>query len=77
MTSESPLVLTIAGFDPSGGAGIIADVRTIVQFGCRPAAALTSLTFQNADGFLALPMKPLSPCARRSCQSSKRPRRRR
>jgi hydroxymethylpyrimidine kinase/phosphomethylpyrimidine kinase len=51
VTSESPLVLTIAGFDPSGGAGIIADVRTIVQFGCRPAAALTSLTFQNADGF--------------------------
>jgi hydroxymethylpyrimidine/phosphomethylpyrimidine kinase len=51
VTSDSPLVLTIAGFDPSGGAGIIADVRTIVQFGCRPAAALTSLTFQNADGF--------------------------
>jgi hydroxymethylpyrimidine kinase/phosphomethylpyrimidine kinase len=43
-------VLTIAGFDPSGGAGIIADVSTIVQFGCRPAAAITSLTFQNSDG---------------------------
>lgn len=51
MTSDSPVVLTIAGFDPSGGAGIIADVKTIVQFGCRPAAAITSLTFQNADGF--------------------------
>jgi hydroxymethylpyrimidine/phosphomethylpyrimidine kinase len=43
-------VLTIAGFDPSGGAGIIADVRTIVCFGCRAAAAMTSLTFQNAAG---------------------------
>jgi hydroxymethylpyrimidine kinase/phosphomethylpyrimidine kinase len=43
-------VLTIAGFDPSGGAGIIVDVNTIVQFGCRPAAAITSLTFQNSDG---------------------------
>ena len=42
-------MLTIAGFDPSGGAGIIADVRTIVQFGCRPVAAITSLTFQNSD----------------------------
>jgi hydroxymethylpyrimidine kinase/phosphomethylpyrimidine kinase len=42
-------VLTIAGFDPSGGAGIIVDVRTIVQFGCRPTAATTSLTFQNSD----------------------------
>lgn len=50
MTSQTPLVLTIAGFDPSGGAGIIADVRTIVQFGCRAAAAMTSLTFQNATG---------------------------
>jgi len=44
------VVLTIAGFDPSGGAGIIADIRTIAQFGCRAAAAMTSLTFQNAAG---------------------------
>ena len=43
-------MLTIAGFDPSGGAGTIADVSTIVRFGCRPAAAITSLTFQNAAG---------------------------
>ncbi len=50
MNAQRPLVLTIAGFDPSGGAGIIADVRTIVQFGCRAAAAMTSLTFQNAMG---------------------------
>jgi hydroxymethylpyrimidine/phosphomethylpyrimidine kinase len=47
----SPVVLTIGGFDPSGGAGVIADVRAIVQFGCRPAAAITSLTFQNANEF--------------------------
>jgi hydroxymethylpyrimidine kinase/phosphomethylpyrimidine kinase len=50
VTSQTPLVLTIAGFDPSGGAGIIADVRTIVQFNCVAAAAMTSLTFQNAAG---------------------------
>ena len=43
------LVMTIAGFDPSGGAGIITDVRTILHFGCRPAAAITSLTFQNSE----------------------------
>src|ERR1051325_11098531 len=41
--------MTIAGFDPSGGAGIVADVGAIVHFGCRPAAAITSLTFQNAS----------------------------
>jgi len=46
-----PVVLTIGGFDPSGGAGVIADVRAIVQFGCRPAAAITSLTFQNTNDF--------------------------
>ena len=48
--SEQPAVLTIAGFDPSGGAGIIADVKTIQRFGCRPLAAVTSLTFQNSRG---------------------------
>jgi len=47
---NSPTVLTIAGFDPSGGAGIIADIRTFVHFGCRPTAAITSLTFQNSQG---------------------------
>jgi hydroxymethylpyrimidine kinase/phosphomethylpyrimidine kinase len=44
------MVLTVAGFDPSGGAGIIADIKTFVAFGCRPAAAITSLTFQNSAG---------------------------
>lgn len=44
-----PVVLTIAGIDPSGGAGIIADIKTIAAFGCFPAAAITSITFQNAQ----------------------------
>lgn len=46
-----PAVLTIAGFDPSGGAGIIADIRTIESFGCTAVAAITSITFQNAEKF--------------------------
>ena len=45
-----PITLTIAGFDPSGGAGIIADIKTLAAFGCTPSAAITSLTFQNARG---------------------------
>jgi len=49
-SSTSPVVLTIAGFDPSGGAGIIADIRTIIEFGCTPVAAVTSLTMQNSEG---------------------------
>lgn len=46
-----PVVLTIAGFDPSGGAGTIADIRTIESFGCAAVAAITSVTFQNAERF--------------------------
>ena len=53
MTSKvRPVVLTIAGLDPSGGAGIVADIRTIAAFECFPAAALTSITFQNTTGVL-------------------------
>jgi hydroxymethylpyrimidine kinase/phosphomethylpyrimidine kinase len=43
-------VLTIAGLDPSGGAGIVADIKTIAALGCFPAAALTSITYQNTTG---------------------------
>src|SRR5215210_5440914 len=54
MTNEQPdtppVALTIAGFDPSGGAGVIADVKTFTAFGCFAAAAVTSLTFQNTTG---------------------------
>ena len=45
-----PVVLTIAGLDPSGGAGIVADIKTISTLGCFPAAALTSITYQNTIG---------------------------
>ena len=45
-----PVVLSIAGLDPSGGAGIVADIKTIAALGCFPAAALTSITYQNTTG---------------------------
>jgi hydroxymethylpyrimidine kinase/phosphomethylpyrimidine kinase len=48
--NDLPTVLTVAGFDPSGGAGIIADIRTFVHFDCYPTGAITSLTFQNSQG---------------------------
>lgn len=44
------VVLTIAGLDPSGGAGIIADIKTFSAFGCFATAAVSSLTFQNTVG---------------------------
>ena len=42
-----PIALTIAGFDPSGEAGVLADARTFAAFGFHASAATTSLTFQN------------------------------
>ena len=42
-----PRALTIAGFDPSGGAGVLADARTFAAFGFQAVAVVTSLTFQN------------------------------
>jgi hydroxymethylpyrimidine/phosphomethylpyrimidine kinase len=44
-----PVALTIAGSDPSGGAGIQADLKTFHQFGVYGASALTLLTVQNTQ----------------------------
>ena len=45
-----PIVLTIAGFDPSCGAGTAADLKTFAAHGCYGVAAITSLTVQNTQG---------------------------
>ena len=50
ITQNQKVCLTIAGLDPSGGAGIIADIKTFSAFGCFAAAAVASLTFQNTTG---------------------------
>ncbi|MGB8507985.1 MAG: bifunctional hydroxymethylpyrimidine kinase/phosphomethylpyrimidine kinase, partial [Pyrinomonadaceae bacterium] len=51
-TSDAPppVALTIAGFDPSGGAGVVADIKTFTAFNCFATAAVTSLTYQNTLG---------------------------
>jgi hydroxymethylpyrimidine/phosphomethylpyrimidine kinase len=43
----APDVLICAGLDPSGGAGLIADVRVVTTLGCRPVGVVTALTVQN------------------------------
>jgi len=46
----TPVALTIAGSDPSGGAGIQADLKTFHQFGVYGEAVITLLTVQNTMG---------------------------
>jgi len=48
--SAPPILLTIAGFDPSCGAGTAADLKTFAAHGCYGVAAITSLTVQNTQG---------------------------
>lgn len=54
-----PLVLTFAASDPSGGAGIQADILTLAALGCHPLSAVTALTVQDTRGVDAvLPTDP-------------------
>jgi hydroxymethylpyrimidine/phosphomethylpyrimidine kinase len=56
----TPVALTIAGSDPSGGAGIQADLKTFHQFGVYGEAAITLLTVQNTTGIARVECVPAS-----------------
>ena len=51
--SAPPVLLTIAGFDPSCGAGIAADLKTFAAHNCYGVAAITALTIQSTQGVKA------------------------
>ncbi len=50
MAYSPPVVLTIAGFDPSSGAGVTADIKTIAAHGCYGVGCITALTVQSTAG---------------------------
>ena len=51
MSKTRPCVLSIAGFDPSGGAGLLADIKTFEQHKALGMGVVTALTFQNDSEF--------------------------
>lgn len=51
--------MTLAGNDPTGGAGVAADIETLVSLGCHPAPVITALTVQDTHNVHALlPIDP-------------------
>ena len=58
MVEKPPVVLTIAGFDPSSGAGVTADIKTIAAHGCYGVACITAMTVQSTTG-----VRRVEPCS--------------
>jgi hydroxymethylpyrimidine/phosphomethylpyrimidine kinase len=50
MSPTPPIVLAFAASDPTGGAGLQADILTIAAMGCHPLSVLTALTVQDTSG---------------------------
>jgi hydroxymethylpyrimidine/phosphomethylpyrimidine kinase len=57
--SRPPVVLSIAGYDPSSGAGITADIKTAAAHGCYAVTCMTALTVQSTQGVFGV--RPLEP----------------
>jgi hydroxymethylpyrimidine/phosphomethylpyrimidine kinase len=49
-----PVVLSIAGYDPSSGAGVTADIKTAAAFDCFAVTCITALTIQSTQGVFAV-----------------------
>ncbi|HVK54097.1 MAG TPA: bifunctional hydroxymethylpyrimidine kinase/phosphomethylpyrimidine kinase [Burkholderiales bacterium] len=50
MPDHPPVVMTIAGSDPTGGAGLQADLLTLASLGCHPVSVVTAITIQDSIG---------------------------
>ena len=56
---KPPVVMCFSGFDPTGGAGMSADIETLSSQGCQPVGAITALTVQDSCDVMA--MDPVDP----------------
>ncbi|MET3538014.1 hydroxymethylpyrimidine/phosphomethylpyrimidine kinase [Chryseobacterium limigenitum] len=59
MQTERPFVMSIAGYDPSGGAGLLADIKTFEQLKVRGLGVCTAMTLQTESQCLSLKWQPL------------------
>jgi hydroxymethylpyrimidine/phosphomethylpyrimidine kinase len=50
MPDQPPIVLVFAASDPSGGAGLQADIMTLSSMGCHPLSVVTAITIQDTTG---------------------------
>lgn len=57
---SAPYVLVIAGHDPTGGAGIQADIEALASMGCRAATVVTALTVQDTRNVSTFTPTPAS-----------------
>lgn len=59
MTQAPPVVLCFSGHDPTGGAGLQADIETLAKLGCHPCTVVTALTAQDTVNVRrVLPQRP-------------------
>src|SRR5579862_2670053 len=59
LQASPPVILSIAGFDPSSGAGVTADIKTAAAHGCYAVTCITALTVQTTQGVFGV--RPLEP----------------
>ena len=59
MQTDRPFVMSIAGFDPSGGAGVLADSKTFERLSVQGLSVLTAITLQTEDAFQKLQWLPI------------------
>lgn len=50
MTDSPPIVMVFAATDPTGGAGLQADIMTLASMGCHPVSVVTAITVQDTTG---------------------------